>query len=60
MDLDMGYLMLQTSNGWVNFWLQLGQCTNLVEGAWTNAGDAVFWQIPAPADKAFYRVQGGP
>jgi hypothetical protein len=57
-DLDIGYLMLQISNGWMNLWIQLEQCTNLVEGVWTNAGDAVLWKIEAADGKAFYRVRG--
>ena len=59
MDLDMGYLMLETSNGWAVLTLQLEQCTNLVEGIWTNAGDAVEWIGPADEGKAFFRVRGG-
>ena len=57
-DLDMGYMMIQTSNGWMRMSLQLEQCTNLVDGVWTNAGDAVNWQIQATNGKAFFRVRG--
>ncbi|VGO19923.1 choice-of-anchor Q domain-containing protein [Pontiella sulfatireligans] len=57
-DLSMGYMMVQTSNGWANLWLQLEQCDDLIEGVWTNAGDAVLWQEPADGDKAFFRVHG--
>lgn len=60
MDLSMGYLMLQTSpSNTVSLWIQLEQCTNLVEGVWTNAGDAVWWERPAAEGKAFFRVRGG-
>ena len=57
-DLAMGEVMLQISNGWICLNLQLEQCTNLVMGAWTNAGDAVNWQCEAPVGKAFFRVKG--
>jgi parallel beta-helix repeat protein len=58
MDLSMGYLMLQaSSSNTVYLWLQLEQTTNLVEGIWTNAGDAVWWEGPADG-KAFFRVHG--
>ena len=57
-DLDMGYLMLQVSSGSLHLWLQLEQCTNLTEGVWVPAGDAVEWQIPAVPSKAFFRVRG--
>ena len=60
MDLSMGYLMLQTtSNDHMRLWLQLRQCSNLVEGVWSNAGDAVEWLRLAPDGKVFYRVRGG-
>ena len=57
-DLSMGNVMLQTSNGWVRLNLQLEQCTNLMDGAWTNAGDAVEWQFEASGGTVFYRVRG--
>lgn len=57
-DLDMGSLMLQNSNGWMQLSLQLEQCTNLTEGTWGPAGDAVEWSHQAPEDKAFFRVRG--
>lgn len=50
-------MLLQTSNGWMRLDLQLEQCTNLVDNIWTNAGDAVEWQHPAPDGKAFFRVR---
>jgi hypothetical protein len=55
-DLAMGEVMIQTSNGWMRMELQLQQCTNLVDGVWTNVGDAVEWEVPAAEGKAFYRV----
>jgi len=58
MDLSMGYLMLQTSNGYLRLRLQLEQCSNLVENVWSNAGDAVVWSNLVPEGKAFYRVRG--
>ena len=58
-DLSMGNVMIQTSNGWVQLNLQLEQCTDLVDGTWTNAGAAVQWQLEAPDDKVFYRVRSG-
>jgi len=59
MDLSMGYLMLQTgSNGTMRLSLQLEKSTNLLDGVWTNAGDAVEWLRLAPTNKAFYRVRG--
>ena len=57
-DLSMGNVMIQTSNGWVRLNLRLEQCTNLVDGVWTNAGDAVEWQLEAPDGAVFYRVRG--
>lgn len=61
MDLTMGNLMLQTTpSNTVYLWLQLEQTTNLVEGVWTNAGDAVWWEGPASEGKAFFRVRGSP
>lgn len=59
MDLNMGYMMLQTSNGLIHLDLQLEQCTNLVEGVWTNAGDSVQWNLGAPVGKAFFRIREG-
>ena len=56
-DLALGGVMVEISNGWVRLNLQLEQCTNLVDGVWTNAGDAVEWQLEAPDDKVFYRVR---
>ncbi len=58
MDFSMGYLMLQTSNGWARLNLQLEKCTNLIEDAWSPAGPAVEWLRQAPENKAFYRVRG--
>ncbi|MDF7809516.1 hypothetical protein P4E94_18915, partial [Pontiellaceae bacterium B12219] len=55
-DLDMGEVMIQASNGWIRMELQLQQCTNLVDGIWTNIGDAVEWEVPATEGKAFYRI----
>jgi len=60
MDLAMGYLMLETSNGWAVLSLQLEQCTNLVEGIWEDAGDAVEWIGPAAEGKFFFRVRSEP
>ena len=60
MDLSMGCLMLELSNGWAVLTLQLEQSTNLVEGVWINAGDAVEWIGPATEGKSFFRVRGGP
>ncbi|MCU0857864.1 MAG: hypothetical protein MUC65_05605 [Pontiellaceae bacterium] len=57
-DLNMGCLMLQTSNEWIRLNLQLEQCTNLTENVWTNAGDPVLWQHPAVDGKSFYRIRG--
>ena len=58
MDLDLGLLMLQASNTTMRMSLQLEQCTNLTDNVWTNAGDAVNWQLEAPGGKAFFRVRG--
>ena len=58
-DLSLDGLVLQVANGQVRLNLQLEQCTNLVDGVWTNAGDAVQWQVEAPGDKVFYRVRSG-
>ena len=58
MDLDMGYMMLQTSNNWVRLNLQLEKCSNLTEGLWIDFGDPVFWQVPADPGKVFFRVRG--
>lgn len=61
MDLDMGYLMLQTTpSNTVYLWLQLEQTTNLVEGVWSNIYPAVYWEALAPEGKSFFRVRGGP
>lgn len=57
-DLDMGLLMLQASNTTMRMSLQLEQCTNLTDNVWTNAGDAVLWQLPATNGEAFFRVRG--
>lgn len=38
--------------------LQLEQCTNLVDGVWTNVRDAVLWDVETPDGKAFFRVRG--
>ena len=57
-DLDMGYMMIQTSNGWVRLNLQLEKCTNLTEGVWNDAGNTVLWQVPADSGKSFFRVRG--
>ena len=54
----MGYMMIQTSNGWIRLNLQLEKCTNLTEGVWNDAGNAVLWQVPADSGKAFFRVRG--
>jgi len=58
MDLDMGLLMLQMSNGTLYLDLQLKRTDNLGSGVWSNAGDAVHWEQPASADKAYFRVHG--
>ena len=61
MDLSMGDLMLQTtSSNTVRLLLHMWQCTNLVEGVWTNAGDAVRWELPATDQILFFRVHGSP
>jgi len=61
MDLDMGWLMLQTTpSNTVYLWLQLEQCTNLVEGIWTNIGPVIEWNEPAAEGKSFFRVRGEP
>lgn len=57
-DLDMGCMMIQTSNSWCRRSLQIEQCTNLTEGTWKPAGDAGFWQHPATNGKVFYCVRG--
>ena len=57
-DLDMGHMMLQTSNGWMRMSLQLEQCTNLTEGVWQPAGDPKLWEVEATNGKAFFRVRG--
>jgi len=59
MDLDMGLLMLQMSNGTVHLDLQLKRTDDLNGESWSNAGDAVYWERPASGDKAFFRVHGG-
>lgn len=58
MDLDMGNLMMQTSNGWMHLRLQLEKCDDLGEGVWTNAGEVVEWGAEATNGKFFYRVIG--
>ncbi len=59
LDLSMGAMMLQTSNGWLRLSLQLERADDLTGGVWSNAGDAVEWIEPAGEGKAFYRVRGG-
>jgi len=59
MDLDMGTLMLQMTNGTVYLDLQLKRTDDLDGGSWSNAGDAVHWERPASDGKAFFRVHGG-
>ena len=55
--LAVGDLMIGTSNGTANLWLQLWKSDDLQ--SWTNAGDAVLWQLPADEGKQFYKVQAG-
>jgi hypothetical protein len=58
-DLALGPLAIVSSNGWMLFDLQLQQCTNLDDDAWSDVGDPVEWQAPAGAGEEFYRVWGG-
>lgn len=56
MDLNMGQMMLQVSNGQMHLDLQIEETTDLQSGIWSNAGSAVQWQNPAITGKLFYRV----
>lgn len=56
-DLNMGLLMLQNSNGTMNLSMQLQTTSDIASGTWSNAGDAVEWQHPADANKAFFRIR---
>ena len=56
-DLNMGLLMLQTSNDVMHLSIQLQETSDLASGTWTNAGDAVEWQYPAADGKAFFRIR---
>jgi len=58
LDLNMGAMMVRTSNGWLRLRLQLERTEDLTGGAWSNAGDAVEWEEPAGDGNAFYRVRG--
>ncbi len=54
-DLAMGQSAYVVSNGTATLWIQLKKSFDLVN--WTNAGDAVFWQLPVESSNTFfYRV----
>jgi hypothetical protein len=55
--MAVGDLMIQSSNAYMNLWLQLMKSDDLV--TWTNAGGAVEWSMPA-GDKEFYKVRAEP
>jgi hypothetical protein len=55
--MAVGDLMIQSSNAYMNLWLQLMKSDDLV--TWTNAGGAVEWSMPA-GDKEFYKVRSEP
>ena len=55
--LALGDLMIGTSNETVNLRLQLWKSDDLQ--TWTNASDAVLWQLPVDTNKQFFKVLGG-
>lgn len=55
--MAVGDLMIQSSNSYINLWLQLLKSDDLT--TWTNAGDAVEWSVPS-GDKEFYKVRAEP
>ena len=54
-DLEMGRMTLQSSNRTGRLSVRMRQRAG---GSWTNAGDAVNWDIDTTNSKAFYRVRG--
>ena len=56
-NLALGGLMIECSNDTINLELQLRASEDL-RTTWSNAGDAVEWQMQTPPDKHFYQVTG--
>lgn len=56
-DLNMGLLMLQTSNETMYLSIQMKTTSDLEAGNWTNAGSAIEWDYPTDTGKAFFRVR---
>ena len=55
LDVAVGQLLLDATNGAVSLRLQLQQTTNLE--TWTPIGDALDWNAPAPAPVQFFRIR---
>ena len=58
LELSQGGRVFPASAGRARLNLQLEQSTNLVDGAWTNIGSAVDWQLDLPGSQPFFRVKG--
>ncbi|NLX24966.1 MAG: hypothetical protein GXY61_03255 [Lentisphaerae bacterium] len=54
-DIAVGQMLLETTNGMATLYLQLEQSDDLE--SWTNAGEAVIWEIPNDSPTQFFRVR---
>lgn len=54
-DIAVGQMLLETTNGIATLYLQLEQSDDLE--SWTNAGEAVIWEIPNDSPTQFFRVR---
>ena len=57
LDVALGEVVFETDAGSATLQLQLEQSEDLV--TWTNAGDAVIWEVTVDGDKKFFRVRSG-
>ena len=57
-DVAVGQMLLETTNGQAQLSLQLEQSDDLI--TWTNAGDAVHWTMGVETNVQFFRVRAEP